>query len=239
MYAGAEADNASITSQAEDESWIKVELYVISRLQRLVSRPLVQLQASSAPQVHEAQHERNASQPTSAQQIARRRVWRLSTLLVPMHPQFHHRYPRKRKSPLASHRTLDRVRPQPPEWLGRGTTDQDAACGCLRRLDPRHGRGSCADPVCHGRRSESPRLRSKRTCSRCPLGACPSRFGKRSRSVHPLCPRILPAASWSPMQAVARSISAPTQSEAQTPLSSKKSRHQIVSPSLLKMLFID
>lgn len=32
MYAGAEADNASITSQAEDECWIKAELYVISPL---------------------------------------------------------------------------------------------------------------------------------------------------------------------------------------------------------------
>lgn len=28
MAAGAEADNASIISQAEDEEWIKTELYV-------------------------------------------------------------------------------------------------------------------------------------------------------------------------------------------------------------------
>lgn len=29
MAAGAEADNASIASQAEDEYWIKAELYVV------------------------------------------------------------------------------------------------------------------------------------------------------------------------------------------------------------------
>jgi hypothetical protein len=32
MFAGAEADNASISSQAEDECWIKAELYVMSCL---------------------------------------------------------------------------------------------------------------------------------------------------------------------------------------------------------------
>ena len=32
MYAGAEADNASIASKAEDECWIKAELYVTSHI---------------------------------------------------------------------------------------------------------------------------------------------------------------------------------------------------------------
>lgn len=76
MCAGAEADNASITSQAEDECWIKAELYVTSDLSHLrMHQPLGQLQTSSQTQVHETQHERDAPQPSSPPQVSRARVW--------------------------------------------------------------------------------------------------------------------------------------------------------------------
>ena len=192
MFAGAEADNASISSQAEDECWIKAELCVISRL-ATSSSSLAQIQAASAAQVHETQHERNAAQPPSAQQIPRRRVWRLSALLVPLHPQLHRRYPCKRQSHVASRRTLHRVRSQPPKRLGGGTTNQDASCGGLRRSDPGHRRGTRADPIRHGRRGKSSRLRPKRTCSGRSLGAWPGHSDS-----NPFIPFALESIQWLP-----------------------------------------
>ena len=100
--AGAEADGASVLAQAEDEGWIKTELYVCA------TRPVVcgtdettQVQASLAPKDNGSQNERHAPVTATTTQECRRRLWRLPVISLPMHALVHRRHARKRSCPVA------------------------------------------------------------------------------------------------------------------------------------------
>ena len=77
MVAGAEADSSAVVAQAEDEGWIKTELYVprssSSSALPYPCNPLSQIQTTSPTSHDAAQHERHASDSTPQAQDARTR----------------------------------------------------------------------------------------------------------------------------------------------------------------------
>ena len=138
MAAGAETENASVQAQAEDEAWIKAELYVEKTSFLLTHSPSSQLQTPSPTTHNAAKHERHAPLPTPKAQNARSRIRRLPSLPLPLHPLLHIRHTRKRPVPLHLRRARHTVRPQPPKRLGGATADTHAHRGRVRRLGPRH-----------------------------------------------------------------------------------------------------
>lgn len=93
--AGAEADGAAVLAQAEDEGWIKIELYV-SRLSTFLTPALMhcQIQATTTTKDYDPPDERHAVIPIAAQQRGRRCFRRLSVIPLPLHTILHRRHSR-------------------------------------------------------------------------------------------------------------------------------------------------
>jgi hypothetical protein len=74
MAAGAEAETSTILSQAEDEGWIKAELYCPVSIQlRLFT--FSQIQAATPASDHAAEYERDAAGSPSSRKDSSRRLW--------------------------------------------------------------------------------------------------------------------------------------------------------------------
>jgi hypothetical protein len=78
--AGAEAESSSVLTQAEDEGWIKEELYVSSLFFTFSAfHPgEIKIQITSPAQNNETTNERNAPEPTSFQENCYGCFWRFS-----------------------------------------------------------------------------------------------------------------------------------------------------------------
>lgn len=104
--AGAEADGAAVLAQAEDEGWIKTELYVAAIIDMIgILNIYLQVQVTSPAQVNDSQNERHAPFAASPRKDSRRRLRRLSLLPVPLHALVCRRHARQRSFVVAGGRT--------------------------------------------------------------------------------------------------------------------------------------